>query len=595
MTTAYSYIRMSTAIQLDGTSKDRQLQMTHDYAQKHGLILDESLKLEDIGMSAYKGKHIGDGGKLKLFLDLLEEGVIEKGSYLLIESLDRLSRAKVMDALTLLNQILSHGITVVTLSDGMKYTTESIGEGFNTLMYSLMIMSRAHEESKQKAQRLSAAWSIKRDNIGQQKLTSLCPQWLELSDDRTEYLEIKENVEVVQRIFQLAKDGSGSHAIVRILNEQKVPLFEKAAKRKGRKVNGWHQSYITKILKSKAVIGEYQLNKMIDGKRTPVGEPIADYFPRVISEEDFYLVQSLRKSRRSSGGRHGLKLSNLFSRLIICGECGSSVRYVNKGKKPKGGQYLICSSKHLNAGCECQSWKYQEFEDSFIKFISEVDVSSALVDNDEPDNKLRDIRLEISACESRYDNITQKLEKLVAALLNYEGTTPDSLLKPMTALENEKEALADKIASLKSDEQKLRREKEQVSSCITDIVKLKQQLQGIEDTEIYRRRLTAQSRIQQLVDKIVINFNGSIALNVSKEPSFKEMFSVENRTKSTLRNISASRDTKAGNEYEDFGKQVVPVEALLSYEVYFKNAGVRTVYFGENSKQYDTMKIDTTK
>ena len=42
---------------------------------------------------------------------------MRKGSYLLVESLDRLSRAAPYQALGQFEEILSHGITVVTVQD----------------------------------------------------------------------------------------------------------------------------------------------------------------------------------------------------------------------------------------------------------------------------------------------------------------------------------------------------------------------------------------------------------------------------------------------------------------------------------------------
>ncbi|WP_350613570.1 hypothetical protein [Pseudomonas sp. HY7a-MNA-CIBAN-0227] len=53
----------------------------------------------DAGRSACKGKHLDDTGELARFLSFVEDGTIPPGSYLVVESLDRLSREKVRDAL----------------------------------------------------------------------------------------------------------------------------------------------------------------------------------------------------------------------------------------------------------------------------------------------------------------------------------------------------------------------------------------------------------------------------------------------------------------------------------------------------------------
>src|SRR4028119_1217108 len=91
MPKAYSYLRFSTPEQIKGDSRRRQTSMAQEYAAKHGLTLDEELTYQDLGVSAFRGKNAEDG-KLSEFLDAVRFGKVEPGSYLLVESLDRISR-----------------------------------------------------------------------------------------------------------------------------------------------------------------------------------------------------------------------------------------------------------------------------------------------------------------------------------------------------------------------------------------------------------------------------------------------------------------------------------------------------------------------
>ena len=77
MTKAYSYIRMSTAQQLQGASLARQLEQTQAYADEHDWELDNSLR--DIGVSAFTGKNVTDGA-LGQFISMCHDGKIEKGA-----------------------------------------------------------------------------------------------------------------------------------------------------------------------------------------------------------------------------------------------------------------------------------------------------------------------------------------------------------------------------------------------------------------------------------------------------------------------------------------------------------------------------------
>src|SRR5580765_2642409 len=110
---AYSYIRFSTPEQAKGDSLERQLGRSREWASRHRVRLDESLI--DRGVSAFKSRNAAMG-HLKGFLDLIREGRIARGSYLLIESLDRLSRDEIWPALSLIGEILTAVVTIVTLS-----------------------------------------------------------------------------------------------------------------------------------------------------------------------------------------------------------------------------------------------------------------------------------------------------------------------------------------------------------------------------------------------------------------------------------------------------------------------------------------------
>jgi len=79
---AFSYIRFSSPEQEKGDSLRRQIQLSEEYCKQHGLILDDTLKLTDKGLSAY-----GE------FLRLVEEGKIPPGSVLTAQKTSNLSKA----------------------------------------------------------------------------------------------------------------------------------------------------------------------------------------------------------------------------------------------------------------------------------------------------------------------------------------------------------------------------------------------------------------------------------------------------------------------------------------------------------------------
>ena len=158
-----------------------------------------SLRLEDIGISAFKGANVAEGA-LGRFLEAAKAGKIPAGSFLLVESLDRLSRQEVRKSLGIFLSIVDAGVNIVTLTDDRVYTahkTELVD-----LLTSLVIMSRAHEESQTKSRRVGAAWANKRANAKIRPLTATCPAWLRLSRDRTRYEVIEDRATTVKLIFE---------------------------------------------------------------------------------------------------------------------------------------------------------------------------------------------------------------------------------------------------------------------------------------------------------------------------------------------------------------------------------------------------------
>ncbi|MFA5189330.1 MAG: recombinase family protein [Verrucomicrobiia bacterium] len=432
MPKAYSYIRFSTPEQLKGDSLRRQLQLSEDYAKKHGLVLDTTFKLQDLGVSGFTRENVTKGA-LGVFLEAVQKHLIPKGSYLLVESLDRLSRAQITKQMTMFMGIINEGITIVTLGDGMVYSEDRINDNFAGLMYSLMVMSRSHEESATKSKRLKAAWDNKRKRGG--VLTALAPAWLDFDRNKREFVPIQARGELVRRMFTMADRGKGQATIAKTFNEERIPVWGRG--------KGWHSSYIQKILQNRSVIGEYQPHHMQEGKRVPVGELVADYFPAVVSKELFARVQAKRKSNRRFIGKHGKSgVSNLFTGLAYCAYSNAPMVYVNKGKSWK---YLVSDSARRGRGDHYQSWDYSHFETAFLTFIREVDFSQLLKDsNTDRDARLADMENVLLLKKDELDGVEKQLKRLVTALRE-GGASFNSIKDEIAALERQKSELEKQI------------------------------------------------------------------------------------------------------------------------------------------------------
>lgn len=500
---AYSYIRMSTETQLQGDSLRRQTEASQRYAEAHELELVTDVDLHDIGVSAYSGDNVTHG-KFGRFLDAVRAGQIEKGSYLLVESFDRISRQTPLTALESFKAIVEAGLVLVTLDDGQVYRGNIRTD---QLLLSILKMVRANEESSLKGERVAKAWANKRANADSKKLTARCPSWLRLTTDRSKFEIIEVHAQIVRRIFNEVNSGLGVYTIVRRLNAEKVPTFTSRAK-------GWAHSTVNKVVNSPAVIGNFQPNKLVNGKRIPDGEIKVGYYPRIISDATYEAAQRIRFSRltrpsdgqKGSGGRKGKHFANLFSKLAFCSGCGQTMTYLNKGKPPKGQAYLTCSDALHNRGCSINGrWRYDHFEDAFLKFVERLDLAS-IVSSEEHQSKRTDLVRQLDALEGRQKILENEIKTLLDTRLKMPGSS-DILARELTKREP---ALAEAKASQAGIRQQIAQLDEAALAYYSNPDQMSDLIGRVRATRgenVFKVRALIASRLQALIRNVVLTLN----------------------------------------------------------------------------------------
>jgi DNA invertase Pin-like site-specific DNA recombinase len=505
---AYSYVRFSSAPQEKGDSLRRQTEYSRRYAEKHDLDLDDTLNLRDLGLSAFDGSNI-EKGALGAFLHAVKDGSIPKGSYLLVESLDRMSRAQVMQALAVFTQIINAGIIIVTLADEMVYSADKLANDPMPLIMSIMVMIRAHEESATKSKRMRQAWEGKRKRLHTEKLTRTCPSWMELNEDRKAFRLIPERVKVVKRIIKMQMEGVGQSMIVRMLNQEKVPPIQRRVP-----TESWHPSTIQKIVTSPALYGAYQPTVGIGKKRRgPAGDAVENYYPSVITKDEFILLSNARRERLTRGrGIKGAAFANIFSGLLKCGYCDGSMTV--GGHATKDGQrkrYLVCSKAKRGLGCYFVMWTYHLFERTVLAYCDDLDFSSLLDDGRGAKSHARVQRDVVEVLKGKREEAHKRLSRLLNAI--EEGNAPTSLLERIRSTE---EKLAEIDAQLKAEEQKLadmqllQQDASLVKASIIDLVEHFERKQG-DELLLLRAKVAAQ--LKRVVKRIDVYPGGYLMSN----------------------------------------------------------------------------------
>lgn len=503
MPVAYSYIRFSTPEQLKGDSLRRQIELSQKYADEHGLTLDTTLNLRDLGLSAYDKSNITKGA-LGIFLEAVKQKRIQSGSFLLVESLDRLSRDEPLEALQIFTSILKHGITIVTLMDRMQYNYETIKKNYNGLLMSIMIMIRAHEESATKSERVLAAWKNKKTKAHEKILTARCPQWMRLSNDRTHFELIPERVEVVKEIIKLSKGGFGASVIIKLFNKRKIPNFSNTTR-------GWGSSSILKILGSRALCGEFQMQHRVDGKIIPLGDPIPDYFPAIISQDEYFLLQNLRAERfkGNSRARKGNEVPNLFSGIAKCGYCGSTMIMLANAKNdrrvPKRRKFLACDGARRGHGCYGVQWEYTEFETSVLTFCRGIDFEAVLGNTSNNAKQIvLSLREQIASTTAEIEEKRSRMSRLLEAI-ELGGNTPSTVMERIKKLESEIEVLAKAQSELIREEGIARHAESLHESNVKSTQELIEALATTSGEERFRIRAALASHLRSLIEQINVH------------------------------------------------------------------------------------------
>jgi DNA invertase Pin-like site-specific DNA recombinase len=497
---AYSYIRMSTPEQLKGDSLRRQMARTRRYVEEHNLDLIESF--DDLGVSGFRGKN-GELGALARFKDLVEQGEIEKGSYLIVESMDRLSRQNVMDAFLQLAAIVRAGITLVTLDDRQVYSKQTIESENIKLYIALGAMARAHEESRRKSDLLAHTWIGKRQLLRDfgVVLTRQVPAWLQADRIKNEVSVVPERADIVREIFTLTRDGYGTYSLSQRLNKRGIKPWSK------RKNAVWRESYIKKILMSRAVLGEFQPHTQhVDQNRRrvliPDGDVIFDYYPPVISHQLFQeAAQAVDARRRKGKGRKGKKYANLFTGLLRC-HCSAGMRYVDKGAPPKGGKYLRCSVALAGGGCKARSFRYPVIESKLLHALEVLDVGKIL-GGPSRKQKLVEIEHRRSMLQVDLDGVETKIRRVIEAIESISDFKLESLTDELRKLERLKGSLRLEIDSLDLEANELLTISPEDRKVV--ITGLLRQIAAVEDPDdMERTRRALASEVMRLIDTITI-------------------------------------------------------------------------------------------
>lgn len=433
MPKVYSYLRFSDPRQSSGSSADRQLEYTRRWAAERGLLLDEGLSMRDEGLSAYSQRHITHGA-MGVFLRAVEDGRIESGSVLVVEGLDRLSRAEPIQAQAQLAQIVQAGITVVTASDSKEYNRARLKANPMDLVYSLLVMIRAHEESDTKSKRVRAA--IRRQCEGWQAGTfrgpirnGRDPHWVRWTGSAFEL--VPERAEALRYAVSRFMAGLGAVQVMRELAARGMNHTERGA---------LGSAHLYRTLKKRLLIGEREI--VLQGERYR----LAGYYPALLTEVEFDALQVAvhRRGRKRGVGEIPSILTGMG--IAVCGYCGGGIASQNlmgrkrmpDGRPWTGHRRLICARNSSGHGCPVGGTiQAAPVERALMIYCADRMRMADLIDGG---GVMQALRADLAKCRSRLGNIESRLDRLARALAEDDHAAPMAVLRQIRTLETEADA-----------------------------------------------------------------------------------------------------------------------------------------------------------
>lgn len=348
----YSYVRWSSDRQSKGTSLERQTAKAKEFAHSHNLELVELL---DAGLSAYRGKNTTQGA-LGGFIQAVESGAIPNDSYLFVENLDRLSRQDILTANKLFSHLLELGLTVVTGMDGRIYTRQSVTANPTDLMLSILLFSRANEESATKQKRVygNIAALVERHKAGLPttiKTAGSHVWWVDASGDKHTAVQPHPTLwKAARKAVELFLDGYSAHAVCDYLNEHydAPPVRVTKSTNNPDNLGKWSYPLLRRMKTSRTLIGERTINA------GDITYTLENYYPALCSPTEFALLQDLNENNKLTQGPKKTRITLLSGLGVLkCGHCGGAMTFMigTKGKI----RYMCANGKDRIGNCKAWS------------------------------------------------------------------------------------------------------------------------------------------------------------------------------------------------------------------------------------------------
>jgi DNA invertase Pin-like site-specific DNA recombinase len=448
MKKAIAYVRYSSDQQGDGDTIERQTTEVQNYAKRNdlalvGVVVDE-------GQSASKGHHISKGN-LGALLSKTEAGNYPNHAFL-VEHMYRFSRLGIEKTFELIQKLQRVGVELhLTKSNRIIKSLNDLP----TAILSAVDSYGAEEYTKKMGERVASAWAAKKRNaVDGAPITKRVPCWLRVEGrvysggkiiNPGRFVEVPEVVEVVQEAFRHAALGLGVKLI-------------------SRRVKGVSSlTWLVKVFTSRAVLGEFQPQKFVNGKRVPDGPPIPDYFPRIIEQSMWDAARAQIDGRNANGYNKGGNPRNDQARNLFTGivwDITSAPYRTMQFQAVKQHKYLATDYQKVGDSRKQTRTNYDAFETAFLGFLKDLDWRSVIVQNES--DELKEEKRKLEEVLRDLDKTSRRIDANEKELQDPEHPARGTILRliaqdeaKLTTLNAQKDALGMKVSGARNKREAL--------------------------------------------------------------------------------------------------------------------------------------------
>jgi hypothetical protein len=456
-------------------STDRQIDITLEYCEKLGLVLDDNFAIVDEGVSAFKEitKEDDYGNQRKIALNLeksaladlveiVKSGRFPNGVNLVVEKLDRIYRDIPRRAIEHFTSLLNYGVTIHTPLDNRIYRPD--GDDLE-LINAVLQLTASHHYSKLLSDRIGRSVTRRVNEMVNDPSKiyriSRIPEWWEIEYEKQEVYSKKrkiksiyvneDNRQLIQEVFILYAQNLSTKDIANKFNNRGTRNFQNEL---------WTANTIVNLIKSKSVMGI-----MIPKQ----GTEIFIENLKIIDKAEYKFVQDIMDNKIFQGKKS--PDGNIFNGLIKCGYCLSrKKRYTGRpytlstliyrpitdsnrihtpSKTSIRHRGYICKSGDVShKNCNEREVNYYKIYDAFFAFIKDLDFSSLIENKTKLQDKILQRKiLEIKADISEIDiNIND--QKRLLPLLKNENALKD-IASEIDSLSDKKQELLIKLEDTK--------------------------------------------------------------------------------------------------------------------------------------------------